>query len=490
MMKNLLLIILSSICFNICIGQNELLLKRNPHRSIKSHEIPKSTLAQTRLFSDLNEQLDSVWIRQLGPNNEWFSAGTRYFTYTPEHLLASESLSYFDLDDGVLEFGEQEEYFYNDLGLCTLYYRNDQDLNSGAWLRNYREELVWSEAGIFEEVTRSAWNKNLMQFEYTEKLTWSNTTSQQTEEVVWYLWDGTAWKIEVRYEYEYNNADSIQAINEYKLDENSGEWYLDFKTEYFYTNDTQLDSIIKSSDSGLGLEPYSKDILTFNEQGLPLSDIYFEWDGSQWEPLAMDESVYTPDGKETLFTHYEWDTDEQRFIKDSYEENLFTAAGDLMKYTYADYDRDAEVWDPWWIDDKFYDENVDGSTLVWPNPFYYEPVSFHHKPVMEVLSLNDNGWFIGDTTLFFYGSITTATIPVSEMNIKVFPNPASNQMTIQMEELGPGATITFFDQQGKFAATRPLQSNVPVSISGLIPGSYVYRIRNGTEFYSGKILKE
>ena len=206
----------------------------------------------------------------------------------------------------------------------------------------------------------------------------------------------------------------------------------------------------------------------------------------------MDETVYTPDGKDTLFTYFEWDKDEQRFIEDSYEENLYTAAGDLMKYTYADYVRDAEAWEPWWITENFYDENVDGSTIVWPNPAFYEPVTFHHKPVFDVSTIlfDIGGWGFADSVIYFYGNIISATIPVSELNVNVYPNPASDQMTIQMEELGPGATITFFDRQGKFAATRPLQSNVPVSISGLIPGTYVYRIRNGTEFYSGKIVKE
>jgi len=228
-----------------------------------------------------------------------------------------------------------------------------------------------------------------------------------------------------------------------------------------------------------------------NEQGLLESDIYYRWNESAWEPNSLTEYEYTPEGRETLNTYYEWDADEERFVEDVYEENTFTAAGDPKRYTYAEYDTETENWVPWEATEVFYDENVDGSTILWPNTPFYELMSFHQKPIFEVASsFYIDTWYDSDTTILFYGNLTSATIPVSKLNVNVYPNPCSDQMTIKMEELGPGATITFFDQQGKFVSSRPVHSNVPLSISGLIPGAYVYQIRNGTELYSGKIVKE
>ncbi|HEY3385938.1 MAG TPA: T9SS type A sorting domain-containing protein, partial [Saprospiraceae bacterium] len=145
----------------------------------------------------------------------------------------------------------------------------------------------------------------------------------------------------------------------------------------------------------------------------------------------------------------------------------------------------------WWIKESFYDENVDGSTIVWPNPAFYAPVTFHHKPIFDVQYFFDGfEWSFADSLLFFYGNLNTSTFHTKALTANIFPNPATNQMTIQMEELDPSATITFFDLQGKHVGSSPLRSNIPISISGLIPGTYVYQIHNGTEFYSGKILKE
>ncbi len=492
-MKNLLLIIVSSVSLNFCFGQTELLINKNPHRSIRRYEIPKPVLAQNRLYSGLHEQVDSAWTRQYGGDGIGnVTSSKAYFTYSHEHLLASESYLDFYLESGEQYNGRQEEYFYNEMGQCTLHYTNEQDLSTLYWLRKDREELGWNEQTNSFEYRRSAWNNDLSEFEYIFKNVVSFTSSNQPDESLSYSWDGDRWKTTGRDDYDYNDADSIKTINTYNWNEGAEEWELEYKEEYYYTNNVILDSILDYWDIGFGLEFNSKDILIYNEQGLQEFNLYYEWNGSNWDPIVKDEYKYTPEGKETLWTYYEWDADEERFVENYYEENIYTAAGDVKKYTVADYDLDAEAWEPFWIVEKFYDENVDGSTIIWPNPAFYEPVSFHHKPVFDLLTVlfDNNEWGWGDSVIYFYGNIISATIPVSELNVNVYPNPTSDQMTIQMEELGPSATITFFDQQGKFAATRPLQSNVPVSISGLIPGTYVYRIRNGIEFYSGKIVKE
>jgi hypothetical protein len=492
-MKNVFLLILTTACFNICLGQNEPLFKKNPHRLIIHPEVPKPSLPQNQLYRDLTEQVDSAWTRQFGGVGIGnVTSSKAYFTYTSAHLLATESYLDFFLETGEQYNGRQEEYFYNGQGLCTLHYTNKQDLDSGDWFRKDREEVTWNEDSLTVEYRTSKWNNDLSWFDYISKSVWSYTSSNQTEEIFLYSWDIDHWKTEARHNYEYNDSDSLQVINIYNWDEVTEEWQLEYKEEYFYTNDIDLDSIIDYWDMGLGLEPYSRDILTFNGQGLLESDIYYEWSGSHWEPSSIEEYEYTPEGKETLSTYFEWNKNEQRFVEDFYEENLFTPAGDPMRKTYADYDSDAEAWEPWWITENFYDENVDGSTIVWPNPAFYAPVSFHHKPVVDVSTIlfDPGGWGFADSVIYFYGNIISATIPVSKLNVNVYPNPSSDQITVQMEQLRPGATIAFYDQQGKEVTSRPLQSNLPVSISGLLPGAYVFRIRNGTEFYGGKFLKE
>ncbi|HEY3385460.1 MAG TPA: hypothetical protein VGK46_03055 [Saprospiraceae bacterium] len=328
-MKYFIFIFLAFVCSAICLGQNELLTKKRPQRFIRTPELSIPHLPQNRVFGDLNEQVDSTWTRQYGGPQVGNATSRRsFYTYNQNHMLASESYLDFYLQSGEQYNGRQEEYFYNEMEICTLHCTNEQDLDSKEWIRKDREEIFWNPQELSGEYIRSAWNENLKKFENVSKSIWTNITFNQTEENTYFSWDGNNWQFESKYNYEYNNADSIKAIYIYDWIEDSGEWQLNYKSEYFYTNETRLDSIIDSLDEGFGLEPYDKEILLYNIENLLESDIYFKWDGNGWETLSMNTFDYTPDGKETLWTYFEWDPDEERFVENYYEANTYTSAGD------------------------------------------------------------------------------------------------------------------------------------------------------------------
>lgn len=233
-MKKTVILFLITINLNICFGQNSFHFKKHPLDIHHRHDFTMSNLPQFQGYRDLKEQVDSAWTRQYSG----FQAGNvtsqkSYFTYTNDHLLASESYLDFYLESGKQYNGRQEEYFYNDQGLCTLHYTNEQDLASGDWLRKDREELVWNQGSLPDEWIRSAWNEDLSDFDYISKSIWTYTSFNQADEYFYFSWDVDHWKPAGKYNYEYNNVDSIQVINIYKWIEGSDEWQLEFKTEFF-----------------------------------------------------------------------------------------------------------------------------------------------------------------------------------------------------------------------------------------------------------------
>ena len=491
-MKNAMLIILTTVCINICLGQNSFHFKKHPQGIHKTLDFPKPNLPQFNGYRDLNEQLDSIELHEFSAiQGAWVTTGAPHFTYTNDHLLATESYFDFDLDNGDLLDGQQDEYFYNDLGLCTLHYFNELDIDSGDWMRSDREQLVYNDDLLNTEFITSIWFESLNKFLYNTKFTTSYTTSHKVEDKILFYWSGGAWNSFRKTTNIYNTLDSILFINEYIWDDSLGMWNIDDRKEYFYTNDTLLDSIIESNDSGSGLEPYKRTIFLNNAEGLVASETGFRWNDSIWIPDDRYEYEYTPDKNPNVLSYYEWDVDEKTFVGNYREEYSYTAAGDPLVQAYSDYDTDTQSWVPDYRTEIFYDDNVDASTIVWPNSPLDEPNFFHLKPLYAVDWFYDsNEWFVEDTALLFYGNLISATIPMSKLNVTVYPNPASDQITIQMENLDPDATIIFFDQLGKPVARNRVQTNVPVNISNLLPGAYVFQIRNGAELYSGKILKE
>jgi len=72
-----------------------------------------------------------------------------------------------------------------------------------------------------------------------------------------------------------------------------------------------------------------------------------------------------------------------------------------------------------------------------------------------------------------------------ESKIKVFPNPANNFITIQMEEYNQSAIFEILDLKGEIILTKAIDSKESkIGIADLKPGIYMYRLRDNS-----KVLK-
>ena len=490
-MKNITTIILATLSITFCHAQNNFLFNKEKPSIHHETRFRNQALNHTHFYRDLQEQVDSAHLREYNSIlDAWSVAHRAYFTYTNEHRLAVEK--YLDYsEENEIYYGLQDEYFYNEFGFWNLHYSSELDDDTGLWDLTYREQVFYNEDLLPAEFVISYWDEFLDDFEYEGKSNSSYSASQKVIENIYYEWDGEMWQQDSKTIYEYNNADSISRIDYYSWIESSGTWQEYYYQQYFYKDDTRLDSILEFQDEGNGLEPYSRTLLLYNPQGFIETETGYDWDNDTWIPEWQDQYTYTPGGLLALDTYYEWDEDEQTFLLDYQEEFTYTPDNDPYTTTYLEFDADSNAFIP---SERYllaYDENVDGSTIVWPNAPNYESVSYHKKPIYGVTSYYDfNQWYDVDTTIIFYGGLVSATNSVTRFRGNVYPNPAQNQVTIDMENLEPGASIFFYDQQGRFVYQSPLRVNCPVPVFRLAPGAYVYRIHSGNEWFSGKMLKE
>ena len=72
-----------------------------------------------------------------------------------------------------------------------------------------------------------------------------------------------------------------------------------------------------------------------------------------------------------------------------------------------------------------------------------------------------------------------------DRKINIFPNPAKDFITIQMEEYNQSAIFEMFDIKGGIILTKTINSNESkIGIADLKPGLYMYRLRDNS-----KVLK-
>jgi len=115
-----------------------------------------------------------------------------------------------------------------------------------------------------------------------------------------------------------------------------------------------------------------------------------------------------------------------------------------------------------------------------------------------VLLLNDSSFYafkyIIDSVNNHYGLLTDVAIKEKPGNIKVYPNPATNKLVIEMErDAGKNFQYQIIDLTGREISSGTIKNNgtqTPIDVSHLPNGLYFIRVEAMGEIYVKRFLKE
>jgi hypothetical protein len=154
------------------------------------------------------------------------------------------------------------------------------------------------------------------------------------------------------------------------------------------------------------------------------------------------------------------------------------------------------------MDGALFKIKQDGS-LIW---FKYAPMA-----VWDLISCNDNGialagaYYISLNPIFSksaYAKLDSLgniynfqSVPELAINeLRVFPNPASHQLTINHLQLtiGKPVTVTVYDVMGKIhlQQTQTAQGDVKVELNTLPSGLYLLQVQQADRLFTGRFVKE
>jgi hypothetical protein len=101
-------------------------------------------------------------------------------------------------------------------------------------------------------------------------------------------------------------------------------------------------------------------------------------------------------------------------------------------------------------------------------------------------------WITRMLTDYYYSEFKSSSIPeTGTANILVFPNPAIDQICIDLSTSPEPAIFELHDMQGRMVLSETLtgtRNRIPVT--GLPGGLYLYRIIQKGETHFGKIVKK
>jgi hypothetical protein len=87
-------------------------------------------------------------------------------------------------------------------------------------------------------------------------------------------------------------------------------------------------------------------------------------------------------------------------------------------------------------------------------------------------------------------NISTAIADVKTSTIAIYPNPATDNITIVLPNNVSHASFTLYDLQGKAVIQKNINSRHVISVKHLASGMYIYNVVAGKERYTGKITRK
>jgi hypothetical protein len=98
----------------------------------------------------------------------------------------------------------------------------------------------------------------------------------------------------------------------------------------------------------------------------------------------------------------------------------------------------------------------------------------------------------GDENILMDSTLLTTSVPqqvANKLNVFFYPNPATNNVFIDIPNDNDAYTLTLYNQMGQAVLSSRLQNDGWFDIASLPAGLYIADVRNAKGIYTQKLLK-
>jgi hypothetical protein len=409
----------------------------------------------------------SEWIAD---EQAWIYDDSSHYTYNTVGVY--DKITNYNFNENNWEPSTRNSYYYNDDQLTTLY--TVQSWVNGEWGQaegDFQDLRSYDDLGNQLELIYQNWTQG----EWKTYLRNSNTYYPGTNLIETELFQGTSnpsgeLMNETYNVYEdYNaNGDWIRQTRQF-WDPYALEWGNKTVFERVFNSEDQVILSVESEELNDILIPGLQTIYTYNNEGLIQQRLTQLWDNSQEEWYDLRQVIYEYDenGNTTLYESYFLDSYSQELSASIRIEFTYFESGELEQYVVL---------------------VSNGMELVNDSRFtftYYEDIFERQTYLRELWNTELDAWENDIFGEYFYNLFvdTKEQLLEEEQAIKLFPNPATGQVNIQLNNLvltGHGIRAQLFNQQGQLVRQYTLgQDNHQLDISGLPVGSYWLKVSNG-----------
>ncbi len=337
-------------------------------------------------------------------------------------------------------------------------------LNGVDYENEYQSEYIYDSGNRLIEIIGA--NYNGTAFEVYGKDTFSYDANGNLIFEGWQTYDGSAYTLAYYIEYEYNTNDLLTKESYYNYDALNMVFNLSDEYEFSYDVFDNLSSVLNKYDNGGGLENSELYLYEYTGSNQILECIMLDWDdiNSAWDSSTKFSYTYGTGINPETETIAE-------YSGTIWEEN------NLYHYYYNANDE---------LDSFICEEEFGG--FFFPTLLVkYNRNEFDQLEVLESFSEYnplDSTWAVSNDDLLFtlYYEIDTTGIniknPQLSLELNIFPNPATNQLTINTGNERVNA-INIYDNMGRLVLqqrTNTTQKEITVSTGNLSNGTYTVQV--------------
>lgn len=425
------------------------------------------------------QKMDSVrWELYDAGSSSWILNDRELFSYDSEGNMTTYVWFAYDSAEMKILPYDKEVVKHDDAGNPTEIIWLIWDIESSQWVNWAKYTLSYDGEGNQIQETISDWDPDGNQWLEGARFEMTYDASANLLLEIWSFWDEDELEIVQAYQKEYLYEDgNLTTLNEYGREE--GDWVLFFKTNYEYyisgnlkfTISANLKEELTQAWTGQIWIDYSKIIYTLNENERLILEEIWEFDFIQTIMVLARQYGYV------------WDTDGNRTVK-------------VVEHWNEESTKGTNSWQnslksEWTVNKDF---NI--GDLYVPYWFYMDDsnLNFVHMPVSELSYIYEGeDWVMDSRQSAYYSDFGSSTgfEELEEMDVKVFPIPAAEQLTFSWEDSYGSLNLELYDLTGKLVISRSIDNNEIIAVDQLPGGIYLYKLIDNTHpIHGGKISIE
>ena len=404
--------------------------------------------------------------------------------------LKSAEVTKLRLDSVVSENGARSVYVYDSHGNTVVEETYSRESSSDPWIGEDKYENSYDATGRLVEYIASDWDEDTNDWSREMKGEMSYGANQQLSVWIMSRWDADASKWEKQMKSEIDKYDSngnMLKSTLYLWDASGKKWTVAGGGEATY--DANGNVIVETGDF-VGMKYKSE--YEYDANGNLTVEIKFDWDasGSKWINSSKTEYTYYDDGKDHEEIYYEWKDDLGKFVEFDKTEYVFDADGNMVNEISTHWNDISNVWENSVKEEYVCDNSYSVSDLIIPKDCEFCANQIHKVNTVKYYSWGGKWDHGGDAVLYYSEHDMTVAKELNGEGIRVFPNPATDFVTITLQQNSNPVQFELFDIQGHKVLSREVLSNQKVSLKGLSEGFYFYNLLLESEKISGKLIKQ